>query len=170
MMAQRYEAQDALAVIDWTASEFPHLTMDGTKDPRVGTLGESYGGAVQLLASAEDPRIDASVPIGTWHDLSEALAPPRRHPANSSYARHPILAQSRPANSRLFKAGQQRCAPVRHSRWAHLATADAATEWPAALPCSTFELRLANSIDLYLLTHRQRKWRLAWRPASALGV
>jgi len=38
-------------------------------------LGESYGGAVQLLASATDPRIDAIVPIATWYDLSEALAP-----------------------------------------------------------------------------------------------
>ena len=49
--------------------------MDGPNDPRVGMLGESYGGAVQLLASAEDPRIDALVPIATWYDLADALAP-----------------------------------------------------------------------------------------------
>lgn len=75
MMDPRYEVQDALAVIDWATDKLPRLTMDGPRDPRVGMLGESYGGAVQLLASAEDPRVDAIVPIATWYDLSEALAP-----------------------------------------------------------------------------------------------
>jgi len=75
MMDPRYEVQDALAVIDWAAAHLPRLSMDGPNDPRVGMLGESYGGAVQLLASAEDPRIDALVPIATWYDLSQALAP-----------------------------------------------------------------------------------------------
>jgi ABC-2 type transport system ATP-binding protein len=75
MMDPRYEVQDALAVIDWASAHLPRLVMDGPGDPRVGMLGESYGGAVQLLASAEDPRIDAIVPIATWYDLSEALAP-----------------------------------------------------------------------------------------------
>lgn len=75
MMDPRYEVQDALAVIDWAVDKLPRLKMDGPHDPRVGMLGESYGGAVQLLASAEDPRIDALVPIATWYDLSEALAP-----------------------------------------------------------------------------------------------
>lgn len=75
MMDPRYEVQDALAVIDWAADNLPRLTMDGPRDPRIGMIGESYGGGVQLLASAEDPRIDAIVPIATWYDLSEALAP-----------------------------------------------------------------------------------------------
>lgn len=75
MMDPRYEVQDALAVIDWSASHLPRLQMDDPNDPRVGMLGESYGGAVQLLASAEDPRIDALVPIATWYDLADALAP-----------------------------------------------------------------------------------------------
>lgn len=75
MMDPRYEVQDALAVIDWAAAKLPRLVMDSPNDPRVGMLGESYGGAVQLLASAEDPRIDAIVPIATWYDLSAAIAP-----------------------------------------------------------------------------------------------
>ena len=75
MMNPEFEVQDALAVIDWAAAHLPRLSMDGPNDPRVGMLGESYGGAVQLLASAEDPRIDAIVPIATWYDLGEALAP-----------------------------------------------------------------------------------------------
>jgi ABC-2 type transport system ATP-binding protein len=75
MMDPRYEVRDASAVIDWAARHLPRLRMDGPDDPRVGMLGESYGGAVQLLAAAEDPRIDAIVPIATWYDLSDALAP-----------------------------------------------------------------------------------------------
>ena len=75
MMDPEYEVQDALAVIDWAAANLPRLSMDAANDPKVGMLGESYGGAVQLLASATDPRIDAIVPIATWYDLSEALAP-----------------------------------------------------------------------------------------------
>jgi len=75
MMDPEYEVQDALAVIDWAAAHLPRLSMDGPNDPRVGMLGESYGGAVQLLASAEDARIDAIVPLATWYDLAEALAP-----------------------------------------------------------------------------------------------
>ncbi|WP_207886527.1 alpha/beta hydrolase [Pseudomonas sp. 30_B] len=75
MMNPQFEVQDASAVIDWAAAHLPRLVMDGPNDPRVGMLGESYGGAVQLLASAEDPRIDAIVPIATWYDLADALAP-----------------------------------------------------------------------------------------------
>ena len=75
MMNPDFEVQDALAVIDWAAANLPRLSMDGPNDPRVGMLGESYGGGVQLLASATDPRIDAIVPIATWYDLGEALAP-----------------------------------------------------------------------------------------------
>lgn len=75
MMDPRFEVSDASAVIDWAAAHLPRLRMDGPGDPRVGMLGESYGGAVQLLAASEDPRIDAIVPIATWYDLSDALAP-----------------------------------------------------------------------------------------------
>jgi ABC-2 type transport system ATP-binding protein len=75
MMDPKFEVQDTLAVIDWAAANLPRLSMDAPNDPKVGMLGESYGGAVQLLASATDPRIDAIVPIATWYDLSEALAP-----------------------------------------------------------------------------------------------
>lgn len=75
MMNPQFEVQDASAVIDWAAAHLPRLTLDGPNDPRLGMLGESYGGAVQLLASAQDPRIDAIVPIATWYDLADALAP-----------------------------------------------------------------------------------------------
>lgn len=44
-------------------------------DPKVGMLGGSYGGAVQLNAASIDQRIDAIVPMITWNDLSYSLAP-----------------------------------------------------------------------------------------------
>lgn len=77
MMGADYEVKDASAVIDWAAAHLPRLVMDGPNDPRMGMVGESYGGAVQLLASAHDPRIDALVPIATWYDLAESMAPDR---------------------------------------------------------------------------------------------
>jgi ABC-2 type transport system ATP-binding protein len=71
------EVKDAIAVIDWAAENLPRLAFDDVEanDPKVGMLGESYGGQMQLLASIQDPRIDAIVPMTTWHDLSEAIAP-----------------------------------------------------------------------------------------------
>ena len=71
------EVKDAMAVIDWAVEHLPKLAFDdrATRDPKVGMLGESYGGQLQLLASTRDPRIDAIVPMTTWHNLAEAIAP-----------------------------------------------------------------------------------------------
>jgi predicted acyl esterase len=44
-------------------------------DPRVGMIGGSYGGQVQYAVAAQDPRVDALIPIITWNDLSYSLAP-----------------------------------------------------------------------------------------------
>jgi ABC-2 type transport system ATP-binding protein len=51
---------------------------DGTamaSDPRVGMIGGSYGGQVQLAVAGIDPRVDTIVPIITWNDLAYSLAP-----------------------------------------------------------------------------------------------
>ncbi|MFF8378698.1 CocE/NonD family hydrolase [Streptomyces sp. NPDC015661] len=61
------------AADDGTRADF--VTRDGAEDPRVGMIGGSYGGAVQLAAASVDPRIDALVPLITWNDLAYALAP-----------------------------------------------------------------------------------------------
>ncbi|WP_086830578.1 CocE/NonD family hydrolase [Streptomyces sp. NRRL B-24572] len=63
----------SLAADDGTRADF--VTRDGTGDPRVGMIGGSYGGAVQLAAASVDPRIDALVPLITWNDLAYSLAP-----------------------------------------------------------------------------------------------
>ncbi|MER5963915.1 CocE/NonD family hydrolase [Streptomyces sp. NPDC002057] len=61
------------AADDGTRADF--VTRDGAGDPRVGMIGGSYGGAVQLAAASVDPRVDALVPLITWNDLAYSLAP-----------------------------------------------------------------------------------------------
>ncbi|MFH8791566.1 CocE/NonD family hydrolase [Streptomyces sp. NPDC017941] len=63
----------ARAADDGTVADY--VTRDGRDDPRVGMLGASYGGAVQLATAAVDHRVDALVPLITWHDLAYSLAP-----------------------------------------------------------------------------------------------
>ncbi|MFZ5757979.1 MAG: CocE/NonD family hydrolase [Pseudomonadota bacterium] len=67
------EVADVSLLIDWAQKNLAVTAVDG--DPKVGMIGESYGGGVQLLASVADPRIDALVPITTWYDLENALVP-----------------------------------------------------------------------------------------------
>lgn len=61
------------AADDGTEADF--VTLDGPGDPRVGMIGGSYGGAVQLATAAVDHRVDAIVPMVTWNDLAYSLAP-----------------------------------------------------------------------------------------------
>ncbi|MGW7096099.1 CocE/NonD family hydrolase [Streptomyces sp. NPDC054874] len=61
------------AADDGTEADF--VTQDADGDPRVGMIGGSYGGAIQLATAAVDPRVDALVPLITWNDLGYALAP-----------------------------------------------------------------------------------------------
>lgn len=75
LMDPDYEVRDFISVVDWADHTLPRIRRAADGDPYVGASGESYGGAVQILASMEDPRLDAIVPIATWYDLHEALAP-----------------------------------------------------------------------------------------------
>ncbi|WP_418959983.1 CocE/NonD family hydrolase [Streptomyces tritici] len=52
-----------------------YVLRDGAGDPRAGMIGGSYGGAIQLATASVDPRLDALVPLITWHDLAYSLAP-----------------------------------------------------------------------------------------------
>ncbi|MDQ0792920.1 CocE/NonD family hydrolase [Streptomyces sp. B1I3] len=56
-------------------TEADYVTDDGPGDPRVGMIGGSYGGAVQLATASVDHRVDALVPLITWNDLAYSLAP-----------------------------------------------------------------------------------------------
>lgn len=67
------EAADVSRVIDWAVKNLALSQKDG--DPLVGMIGESYGGGAQLMATVQEPRLDALVPITTWYDLDKALLP-----------------------------------------------------------------------------------------------
>ncbi|MDD9891954.1 MAG: hypothetical protein OXT49_00370, partial [Gammaproteobacteria bacterium] len=64
---------------NWGASLI--ATDDGTRlddyddDVSLATVGYSYGGGFQFLAQSIDTRVDAIMPMGTWHDLRFSLHP-----------------------------------------------------------------------------------------------
>lgn len=58
---------------DGTRIDF--VAKDRPGDPRVGMIGGSYGGAIQMATAAVDHRVDALVPLITWNDLSYSLDP-----------------------------------------------------------------------------------------------
>ena len=74
-----FETRDLRHVLDWAYDNAGDLQLwreDASgvdKDLRVGTLGYSYGGAMQMPLAALDARIDTIVPIATWHDLRFSL-------------------------------------------------------------------------------------------------
>lgn len=68
------EVEDVRHLVDWLAQR-PEVRLDAAGDPKVGITGASYGGAISLLASAYDPRIDAVATQITWWNLADALFP-----------------------------------------------------------------------------------------------
>ena len=75
LMSVDHEVKDVSAIISWVEKNIPQVSRDAEGDIVLGMVGESYGGGAQLLASIFDKRIDALVPITTWHNLADALAP-----------------------------------------------------------------------------------------------
>ncbi|HEY1539598.1 MAG TPA: CocE/NonD family hydrolase [Solirubrobacteraceae bacterium] len=69
-----YEVRDVQALIDWVATQ-PEALLDGPGDPRIGMSGSSYGGAIQLLVAARDPRVDAIVPDISYNSPADGFAP-----------------------------------------------------------------------------------------------
>jgi ABC-2 type transport system ATP-binding protein len=67
------------AILDYLYDNFPWMLRDSEsgvdEDLVVGAYGASYGGGFQTLTAAFDGRLDALVPIVTWHDLVQSLAP-----------------------------------------------------------------------------------------------
>jgi ABC-2 type transport system ATP-binding protein len=68
----RYEGRDVSAIIGWLAMQ-PQALLDQPGDPRVGMVGGSYGGGIQLVSAAIDPRIDTIVPDIAWNSLVTSL-------------------------------------------------------------------------------------------------
>jgi ABC-2 type transport system ATP-binding protein len=67
-----HEALDVGRLIDWVATQ-PEASLDAVRDPRMGMVGASYGGAIQLVTAAIDCRVDAIVPVIAWHSLLTSL-------------------------------------------------------------------------------------------------
>ena len=67
-----HEGRDVQALIDWVAEQ-PVARLDRPGDPRVGMVGASYGGGIQLTVAAIDCRVDALVPSLAWHSLRTSL-------------------------------------------------------------------------------------------------
>lgn len=74
MMDPEIEVRDLVWLLDWVEANLPRLKYENG-DPVVGMIGESYGGGLQLLGASLDDRIDAIVPVTTWHDFSSVLTP-----------------------------------------------------------------------------------------------
>jgi ABC-2 type transport system ATP-binding protein len=66
------EGRDVQRIIDWLATQ-SSVQLDGKTDPRVGMVGGSYGGGIQLVTAAIDCRVDAIVPTIAWHSLGTSL-------------------------------------------------------------------------------------------------
>jgi ABC-2 type transport system ATP-binding protein len=70
-----FEGKDVSAIISWLATQ-PEVKLDGDPallDPRIGMVGASYGGGIQLATAPNDHRIDAIVPTIAWHSLNTSL-------------------------------------------------------------------------------------------------
>jgi ABC-2 type transport system ATP-binding protein len=67
-----YEGRDVQTLIDWIATK-PGVELDGKNDPRMGMVGASYGGGIQLTVASIDCRVDAIVPQLAWHSLGTSL-------------------------------------------------------------------------------------------------
>jgi ABC-2 type transport system ATP-binding protein len=67
-----FEGHDVRILMDWVAEQ-PEAQLDGKGDPRVGMVGFSYGGGIQLSVAAVDCRVDALVPGLAWHSQHTSL-------------------------------------------------------------------------------------------------
>ncbi len=66
------EGRDVQQIIDWVAKQ-PQALVAAPGDPRVGMVGASYGGGIQLSTAAIDCRVDAIVPSWAWNSLETSL-------------------------------------------------------------------------------------------------
>ncbi|MFI0235470.1 CocE/NonD family hydrolase [Streptomyces sp. NPDC016845] len=88
----KIDGRAASALVDFLAgtraaddgTTIGYVTADKKGDPRVGMIGGSYGGAIQMATAAVDHRVDALVPMITWNDLAYSLDPQNATPRNAA--------------------------------------------------------------------------------------
>jgi ABC-2 type transport system ATP-binding protein len=78
----QFEGRDVSQLITWVGGkpgvEIDHAANPDTGalvDPRIGMVGVSYGGGIQLVTAANDHRIDAIAPGWSWNSLPGSLYP-----------------------------------------------------------------------------------------------
>lgn len=69
-----HEVKDAQAIIDYLSTR-PEIELDAPGDPRIGWVGGSNAGGIQLNTAAVDHRVDAIVPQHSWGRLTDDIAP-----------------------------------------------------------------------------------------------
>ena len=67
-----FEGRDVQVLLDWVSAQ-GGVQLDREGDPRVGMIGASYGGGIQLVTAAIDCRVDAIVPNMAWNSLTTSL-------------------------------------------------------------------------------------------------
>lgn len=67
-----YEARDVQLILNWLSTQ-DEVQLDQPGDPRVGMVGVSYGGGIQLAVASQDCRVDALVPSLAWNSLPRSL-------------------------------------------------------------------------------------------------
>ena len=74
-----FEGRDASAIISWAFDAAnparAQVKMEAPGDPLIGMVGGSYGGGIQWVTAATDPRVDAIVPQISWNSLISSLYP-----------------------------------------------------------------------------------------------
>lgn len=68
-----FEGRDVSHIISYLATLPEVQTVNG--DPKIGMVGASYGGGIQLSTATIDHRIDAIVPTIAWNSLANSLFP-----------------------------------------------------------------------------------------------
>ncbi|AFM15596.1 X-Pro dipeptidyl-peptidase (S15 family)/X-Pro dipeptidyl-peptidase C-terminal non-catalytic domain protein [Mycolicibacterium chubuense NBB4] len=68
-----FEGRDISSIISWLSTLDSVQSVDG--DPKIGMVGLSYGGGIQLSAATVDHRIDAIVPTMAWNSLVDGIFP-----------------------------------------------------------------------------------------------
>ncbi|WP_169577746.1 alpha/beta fold hydrolase [Sinimarinibacterium sp. CAU 1509] len=145
VMDPDYETRDAMALIDWALANLD-LALDAHGDPRVGTIGGSYGGGCQLLLAARWPR--AGFPACAWSPRPTSAgwtpscrAPARKQPtcprpASAKTCWFPDPASRNTSASTAWPpsnaATTTRPTPTKCRRWTRCSCRACATPWSAS--------------------------------------
>ncbi|HEX2240711.1 MAG TPA: alpha/beta fold hydrolase [Actinomycetota bacterium] len=116
-----FEVKDVQALMDYLAGR-PEIELDKPGDPRMGWIGGSYAGGIQLQTAGIDHRVDAIVPEIAWADLPRSLTPNGVFKRNWNYLLYGSGAATGTVNGLDSPAGPQTgvYAPEIHQAFAEI--------------------------------------------------